>query len=94
MKHLLFIFSILSLVISVFTQTSGTLIFQEYFNTLDRSRWMHLITAWRGGNNEFQYYTNRTENRLIAIYFIQLSLKTINKKLFHLQLCKKRSAIH
>ena len=94
MKHLLFIFSILSLVISVFTQTSGTLIFQEDFNTLDRSRWMHLITAWRGGNNEFQYYTNRTENRLIAIYFIQLSLKTINKKLFHLQLCKKRSAIH
>ena len=72
MKHLLFIFSILSLVISVFTQTSGTLIFQEDFNTLDRSRWMHLITAWRGGNNEFQYYTNRTENRLIAIYFIQL----------------------
>lgn len=40
-----------------------TLIFEEDFNTLNRNRWLHLITAWRGGNNEFQYYTNRSENR-------------------------------
>lgn len=49
--------------IAVSAQTSGQLIFQEEFDTLDRNRWQHLITAWRGGNAEFQYYTNRTENR-------------------------------
>ncbi len=67
MKHVLFVFSILQcFVISVFSQT---MIFEETFDVLDRNRWMHLITAWRGGNSEFQYYTNRTENRLITIYY-------------------------
>lgn len=42
---------------------AGELIFEDEFNTFDLNRWKHLITAWRGGNNEFQYYTNRTENR-------------------------------
>lgn len=44
-------------------QNRGNLIFEENFNTLDLNRWQHLITGWRGGNNEFQYYTNRPENR-------------------------------
>ncbi len=41
----------------------GPLIWQEEFDSLDYSRWKHLITAWRGGNNEFQYYDNLPENR-------------------------------
>ena len=47
----------------------GALIFQEEFDTLNTSRWQHLITGWRGGNNEFQYYTNRTENRYLLMHF-------------------------
>ena len=43
----------------------GPLIWQEEFDALDYSRWKHLITAWRGGNNEFQYYDNLPENRYI-----------------------------
>ena len=46
-----------------FYQLRGRLIFQEEFNTLNKSRWQHVITAWRGGNNEFEYYTDRPENR-------------------------------
>ena len=53
---------------SQFYQLRGRLIFQEEFNTLNRSRWQHIITTWRGGNNEFEYYTDRPENR----YFHQL----------------------
>ena len=43
----------------------GPLIWQEEFNTLDTGRWKHLITGWRGGNNEFQYYDNFPENRYV-----------------------------
>lgn len=39
------------------------LIFEDNFDTLNRSTWQHLITSWRGGESQFQYYTNRTENR-------------------------------
>ena len=39
------------------------LIFQDEFDELDTSIWQHLITAWRGGNGEFEYYSNRPENR-------------------------------
>jgi hypothetical protein len=39
------------------------LIFEDNFDTLNRSTWQHLITSWRGGQSQFQYYTNRTENR-------------------------------
>lgn len=58
-------FVLISLIIqnSMLVIRSQTLVFQEDFNTLNRTRWLHLITAWRGGNNEFQYYTNRSENR-------------------------------
>jgi hypothetical protein len=48
---------------SQFYHLRGRLIFQEEFDTLNTSRWQHIITAWRGGNNEFEYYTNRPENR-------------------------------
>ncbi len=48
---------------SPFYQLRGRLIFQEEFDILNRSRWQHIITAWRGGNNEFEYYTDRPENR-------------------------------
>lgn len=64
MKRFVFILSMIQYIGTlVLAQDRATLIFQEDFNTLDRNRWQHLITAWRGGNNEFQYYTNRTENR-------------------------------
>ena len=44
---------------------AGPIIWQEEFDLLDRGRWKHLITAWRGGNNEFQYYDNLPENRYL-----------------------------
>ena len=44
-------------------QARGPLIWQEEFDVLDTGTWTHLITAWRGGNNEFQYYDNLPENR-------------------------------
>ena len=42
---------------------AGNIIFEEKFDTFDRNTWTHLITGWRGGNKEFQYYTDRPENR-------------------------------
>lgn len=45
------------------SQVRGPIIWQDEFEYLDYTKWMHLITAWRGGNNEFQYYHNLTENR-------------------------------
>ena len=42
----------------------GALIFHEDFNTFNTTTWQHIITAYRGGGDaEFQYYTNRSENR-------------------------------
>jgi len=56
----------LILLIALFYESSvqarGHLIWSEEFDTLDTSRWKHLITGWRGGNNEFQYYDNLPEN--------------------------------
>lgn len=39
------------------------IIWQDEFDTLDEGRWKHLVTAWRGGNDEFQYYRNNRKNR-------------------------------
>ena len=39
------------------------LVWQEEFDTLNTTRWKHIITGWRGGNSEFQYYDNLPENR-------------------------------
>lgn len=57
-----------SFFISVFTfqislVAGQNLIFDDDFNNFNLSKWNHLITGWRGGNREFEYYTNRTENR-------------------------------
>ena len=43
--------------------TKATLIWQEDFDSLDERTWKHLVTAWRGGNDEFQYYRNNRKNR-------------------------------
>lgn len=52
-------------------QYRGELIFEEEFDTFNTSRWQHIITAWRN-NNEFQYYTDRAENRyaLVLLTFL------------------------
>lgn len=57
---------VLSLVdgrLSEFYRHRGRLIFRDEFDTLNTSVWQHIITAWRGGNSEFEYYTDRPENR-------------------------------
>ena len=43
--------------------TKGKLIFADEFNTFNRSTWQPMITSWRGGQNQFQYYCNSTNNR-------------------------------
>jgi len=42
--------------------TPGELIFEENFDTLDESKWKHFVSAFRGGNHEFQYYRNNRKN--------------------------------
>jgi len=58
----------------------GTLIWSEEFNSLNYSRWQHLITSWRGGASQFQYYTNSTANRQLIpiIIFNKLLVGNIN----------------
>lgn len=75
-KSLYYVFFILQGFLAIVLAQNGQLVFQEDFNTLDRNRWQHLITAWRGGNNEFQYYTNRTENSYVkdGVLFIKPTL--------------------
>ena len=46
-----------------FSAAVPKLIFEDNFDTLNKSTWQQLITSWRGGASQFQYYTNRTENR-------------------------------
>ncbi len=69
-KHVLMktlIFSIISMLIpNVIACCNCKLIFEDNFDTLNRSTWQHLITSWRGGQSQFQYYTNRTENRYVS----------------------------
>ena len=48
---------------SDFYHYRGSLIFQDEFNSFNTTRWQHIITTWRGGNDEFEYYTDRSENR-------------------------------
>lgn len=77
MKFLVFItFAILLTICQVTVgnpqpQVRGPLIWQEEFDALDYSKWMHLITGWRGGNNEFQYYHNYTQNRYILSFCLE-----------------------
>ena len=39
------------------------LVWHDEFDTLNHSVWNHLVTAWRGGNQEFEYYRNSRNNR-------------------------------
>ncbi|KAJ1519914.1 hypothetical protein ONE63_004152 [Megalurothrips usitatus] len=52
------------------------LVFSEEFNTLDPSVWTHLVTAWRGGNQEFQYYRNDRRNSYVrgGVLFLKPTL--------------------
>ena len=37
----------------------------DEFDALDNKKWTPLVTGWRGGNNEFQYYTNHPKNSYV-----------------------------
>lgn len=41
---------------------SGSLIFDENFDRLDKGKWQPEVTLWGGGNNEFQWYVADDEN--------------------------------
>ncbi|XP_052122015.1 beta-1,3-glucan-binding protein-like [Frankliniella occidentalis] len=41
------------------------LVFSDEFSTLDHHKWGHMVSAWRGGNNEFQYYRNSRNNSYV-----------------------------
>jgi len=41
------------------------LVWSDEFNTLDLKKWSHAITAWGGGNNEFQLYTQEATNSFV-----------------------------
>lgn len=62
---------------------SERLLFKEDFYVFDKGRWQHLVMVRRGGNNEFQYYSGRPENRFTYI-FVSLFLNSFyrNKSLF------------
>ncbi|XP_069683866.1 beta-1,3-glucan-binding protein-like [Periplaneta americana] len=54
------------LVLSLVRRGSAeTLIWQDEFDTLDLNQWSHLVTAWGGGNKEFQYYRNDRKNSYV-----------------------------
>ncbi|KAJ1526376.1 hypothetical protein ONE63_009522 [Megalurothrips usitatus] len=44
---------------------SERLAFADEFDTLDDNKWGHMVSAWRGGNNEFQYYRNDRRNSYV-----------------------------
>ena len=44
--------------------SSEKLVWSDEFDTVDEGKWKHLVTAWDGGNREFQYYRNSRTNRL------------------------------
>lgn len=43
----------------------GNLVWSERFDEFDTNVWNHLVTAWRGGNDEFQYYRNNRKNSFV-----------------------------
>jgi len=47
--------------------SAETLVWQDEFDTLDLGKWDHLVTAWGGGNQEFQYYRNDRRNRYLKM---------------------------
>nr|CAH0106512.1 unnamed protein product [Daphnia galeata] len=61
---------------SIDNQARGPIVWQDEFEFLDTNKWKHLITAWRGGNSEFQYYDNLPENSYVrdGILYIKPTL--------------------
>jgi hypothetical protein len=47
--------------------STETLVWQDEFDYFDLGKWGHLVTAWGGGNQEFQYYRNDRRNRYLKI---------------------------
>jgi beta-glucanase (GH16 family) len=45
--------------------SAETLVWQDEFDTFDLSKWNHLVTAWGGGNQEFEYYRNDRRNSYV-----------------------------
>lgn len=56
--------------------TGENLVWQDEFDHLNESNWRHLVTAWRGGNKEFQYYRNDRRNSYVrdGVLFIKPTL--------------------
>ncbi|XP_034240415.1 beta-1,3-glucan-binding protein-like [Thrips palmi] len=52
------------------------LVFADEFDTLDEGKWVHQISAWRGGNQEFQFYRNDRKNSYVrdGILYIRPTL--------------------
>ena len=46
-------------------QDSETLVWAEEFDILNEATWQHLVTGWRGGNHEFQYYRDDRRNSFV-----------------------------
>lgn len=47
------------------TVSAEKLVWQDEFDTFDLNKWNHLVTAWGGGNQEFQYYRNSRKNSYV-----------------------------
>jgi len=43
------------------------LVWRDEFYTLDLSKWSHVVSAWSGGIQEFQYYRNDRRNRYMKM---------------------------
>jgi hypothetical protein len=49
------------------TGSAETLVWQDEFDSFDLGQWSHLVTAWAGGNQEFEYYRNDRRNRYLKM---------------------------
>jgi len=43
------------------------LVWQDEFDNLDLSKWSHVVSAWGGNNQEFQYFRNDRRNRYMKM---------------------------
>jgi hypothetical protein len=59
-----------TLLLFLFIRDAGsaeTLVWQDEFYSLDPSKWSHMISAWGGGAEGFQYNRNDRRNRYLEI---------------------------
>lgn len=49
----------------VSTVCAEALLWHDEFDALDLGVWNHLVTAFRGGNSEFEYYRNNRKNSFV-----------------------------